>query len=343
MQAFTLAHKEGDALVEQTNGVDEPRWNKLLGQGFRNLLDDVPDKDFATRFLSEENCDRLERIREELGIDPVDVMQLCLDATPSGMEKAPAPGDIEKDAAWLSEDVLPRFQRILGYMSEPFTVRNPEPPAGMNRWPRPPREKPYKSETGKDDPRSALEMIREALRHPEPVNANPSLPRSPIKVPRVLVLRRVPLVFPPRLREVIATLTEVASVLKKRGHALASPEHKEPDEAKNFFLAKWEGRTLRIQRIARTLETRAATAGRHRREEEASIGVGTPTREWDQLSEYETRLAKRFSKWNSVLQNERRIRAEHGRGLFFVIYGSTIEADAYEKRLARLDGSNLTT
>jgi hypothetical protein len=245
--------------MDHTYGVDATRWNKLLGIGWGSLLDEVPDKDFATRFLSDENCDRLERIREKLGIDPVDVMRLCLDAAPSGMEKAPPPSEIEKDAAWLSEEVLPRFQQILGYMSEPFTVRNPESPTAMNRWPRSPRLKPYKSEAGKDDPRSALEMVREALRHPEPVNANPQLPRSPINVPRALVIRTFPLVFPPRLREVVGTLTEVASVLKKRGHALASRAQREPDEAKNFFLAKWEERALRIQRVVRILEARTAS------------------------------------------------------------------------------------
>jgi len=329
--------------VEQANGVDEPRWNKLLGQGWKSLLDDVPDRDFVIRFLSEENYDRLQRIREELGIYPVDVMQLCLDAAASGMEKAPAPSDIEKDSAWLSEEVLPRFQQILGYMSEPFTVRDPQPPTAMNRWPRPPREKLHKREPVKDDPRSALEMVREALRHPEPINAIPSLPKSPIKAPRAHVIRRVPLVFPPRLREVVATVTEVALVLKKRGLALASPAQKEPDEAKNLFLAKWEGRTLRIQRIVRALEARAGAAERQRKEEEARIGAGEPTREWDQLRESEASVAKRLSKWSAVLQNERRIRAEHGRGLYFVIYGSTIESDTYEKRLARLDGANRPT
>jgi hypothetical protein len=52
------AQGEGIPPVEQINGVNELRWNKLLGQGWRSLLDDVPDKDFATRFLSDENCNR---------------------------------------------------------------------------------------------------------------------------------------------------------------------------------------------------------------------------------------------------------------------------------------------
>jgi hypothetical protein len=292
--------------MAQGEEVSEARWTELIGYGWQQVLHSLQDEGFRTRFLSEENFECVKRIQQDLGVPPIDVFLLCVSSGPSGNWKAPAPSEIKADTEWLSDEVLPRLRRIARYTSRPLS-----PYGVLVRGGPPPRLR----------------------RSPE------SLPRSPDKIPRALVGGRMPLVFPPRLTTTFETLEELVSVLKERGNTLASPPRRERNEAERYFLERWEERSLRLRQIARWLRARADAVREDREAEETRIGEGPLTREWERLKRREDLARKQLLEFEQVEETEEhklRLRSEHGRALFEVIFGSELDEEAYRKRLAEI-------
>jgi hypothetical protein len=98
-------------------------WDDVFGFGWEGVLDSARNPDFKARFVAEENRQRIQEIRHDLGMTPASVLVLCVDSVRSGETGAPSPSQVDDDVAFLRNKVLPGVRRILGYASVSVPIR----------------------------------------------------------------------------------------------------------------------------------------------------------------------------------------------------------------------------